>query len=66
MDQKVIDELAKKYGLDLRMYKQPRLTDMGDGTLRYISSGELTPYGICLVKFANDIERICKLGPGAK
>jgi len=56
MDIKLIKELAEKTGL-APLYDRPRLTDMGDGTIRLVSSGQLTYYGQNVVKFANEIER---------
>ena len=55
MDIKIIEDIAKKTGMD--MYDGPRLTKLGNGMMGFISSGELTPHGQNLVAFANAVER---------
>lgn len=56
MDIKIIEKIAKETGMDMCMFENPKLTDMGDGTSKFISSGKLTYYGAKLIKFANTIE----------
>lgn len=57
MDIKDIKKIADETGMGSSMYDRPRLTDMGDGTSKFISIGQLTYYGENLVAFANAVEK---------
>jgi hypothetical protein len=50
---KEIIAIAEKHGIDL--YHPAMLTDMGDGTSRFIKSTELTYYGEKILLFAKEL-----------
>jgi len=58
MEIEKIVKLAKECGLEMCVYSQPKLTDMGNGTLKFIQGTDLTMYGEKLIVFANLIEKI--------
>lgn len=57
MDVEKIEELAKKHGLG-SIYDRPRLKSTSKNTMRFVASGELTPFGTYVIEFANAIEAI--------
>jgi len=57
MNIKIIEEIARQTGMDLRMHDtKPRMTQIDDATNLIVASGDLTNYGENLIKFANAVE----------
>lgn len=52
--QEILD-IAADVGLSIGMYGRPKLTDMGDGTRRFIKNDTLTIYGKQVLEFAHKI-----------
>ena len=57
MEDKRIIELAREHDLDMGIYYPPTLKDLGDNTMKFVSSTTLTSYGEKLIAFA----RACSL-----
>lgn len=56
MDLKKVISIADDCGISIGVFEQAKLTDTGNGTMKFIPSNKLTFFGDKLVMFANRIE----------
>lgn len=58
MDIKEIEKIAHQTGVGFYMREGRKLVKMDDGSIEFVNSQSLTPYGESLVDFANAIEQL--------